>query len=43
VGAWGVLFEVTAAATNRVVDVIDAMTLNPERKRFYRLVTPRSP
>jgi len=42
-GSWGLLEGITAAKTNRLVEVIDPNTPAPGTKRFYRLVTPRLP
>ncbi|HEU0011373.1 MAG TPA: immunoglobulin domain-containing protein, partial [Verrucomicrobiae bacterium] len=42
-GGWSLLEGITAANTNRLVEVIDPTTPPPGAKRFYRLVTPRLP
>jgi tartrate-resistant acid phosphatase type 5 len=40
-GSWNILAEITAASTNRVIEVIDPVMQVSGQGRFYRLVTPR--
>jgi tartrate-resistant acid phosphatase type 5 len=40
---WQVLSEIVALSTNHSVEVLDLPPLDPARKRFYRVVTPRVP
>jgi hypothetical protein len=42
-GGWSLLEGITAANTNRLVEVIDPTTPPTGARRFYRLVTPRLP
>jgi hypothetical protein len=42
-GQWQLLEEITAAPTNRVIEVIDPGTADSHPGRFYRLLTPRLP
>ena len=42
-GSWKLLEGITAANTNRLVEVVDTTPPSPGTRRFYRLVTPRLP
>jgi hypothetical protein len=42
-GSWRLLEAITAANTNRTIEVLDPVPLGSGARRFYRLVTPRLP
>ena len=42
-GPWNRVADVTAAPTNRVVELTDPAPAPGDAQRFYRLVTPRVP
>jgi len=42
-GSWNLLEGITAANTNRLVEVVDRTIPPSSARRFYRLVTPRLP